>query len=67
MEPFPLPKQNQDLKTKDIENLEWNLQDAKQELSKLLSSGGAQLSKVEELEKHIQELQEEINYRIQNN
>lgn len=67
MEQFPLPKQNQDLKTKDIETLEWNLQDSKQELAKLLSGGGAQLTKVEKLEKHIQDLQEEIDYRIQNN
>ena len=67
MEHFPLPKQNQDFKTKDLETLEWNLQDAKQELSKLLESGGAEFTRVQELEAHIQELQQEIEYRIQNN
>lgn len=67
MEQFPQPKQVENLKKKDMETLEWNLADAKQELSKLLESGGAEFSKVQELETHIQELQEEINYRIQNN
>ena len=67
MEKFPIPKNIPEFTKYSLEELEWNLKDAQTELAQLLSGGGAELTKVVEIEKNIQDIKKEIDFRSQNN
>lgn len=63
MEQFPLPQQVALLKKHSMEDLEWNLKYAENELSKLSSDD----RQVLELKKSINAIKNEISYRTANN
>jgi|GEM_PF-2370284 len=51
----------------NLNDLEWNLDTNKKDLQNLLSSGGAELSTVTEIEDIIKNIEKELLYRSQNN